>query len=136
MWEKRKLNKILAYSFLLLILFILQSSILSWANVFNQSIDLVFAFVIAVAMFEGIEFGSVFGFVSGVFVDIFSKTIGFHALFYMIFGFVVALITIYVIRCNFKTFITILPCSVFFSRLSAIFLIFNVGKRQHKIFFA
>lgn len=117
--------EILIYFILLFLAFILQTS--NIYSVYNlPSASLVLALVLVVSFFENYWFSSLFGLASGIIID--TVTVGgsgFHALVYMLTGFICSLILEVFLQNNFASFAVVSAPMIIFHMF--IEIIYNSG---------
>ncbi len=79
---------ILKIGLLLLGSLLLQVTLIARISVFGSRFDLLLAFVVCIALFKGVYYGEVVGFISGLFYDIFSGgPLGTHTFSMIIIGY-------------------------------------------------
>lgn len=107
MARKALINKHITYSIVLLVLFILQTcgNNMRFNSIFEP--DLILAFIVAAAMWEGEIFGFTYGLAGGILCDILGSRPGYFAFFYMILGYGVALMIRFLVINNIKSYFII-----------------------------
>lgn len=105
--KRYHLFDVLIYSVLLIIAFFLQStSLLFKYN--TPSPSLILTVVLVVSFYENYWFSAIFGLAGGIMLDIIStNNSGFHALVYMLTGFICSLILEAFLQNNFAAFVVI-----------------------------
>lgn len=90
--DKRKyfFNKWVGYGAVLIVLFVLNTTILDWIKIFSIKPNLIIVFVVCVAIFENYLTGGVLGLFAGLFCDVLSsKAIGPATIILLLCGFAI-----------------------------------------------
>ncbi len=93
--------RILILTFLLLIELIIESTILPFIKIGGAALNLVLITIVSIGLIYGKTQGMVLGLIAGLFHDIlFGRVLGFHALSYMLIGYLMGIISERVYRDN------------------------------------
>ncbi len=104
---------------LLLVLFVLQSSVFCHLTINGATPDLLISLVVLIALFRGSNEGMTYGFFAGLLLDVFfSSFIGFNALHYMFVGFLCGLFKDYTIAFDLRIPALLIVVSKFIVLLS------------------
>jgi rod shape-determining protein MreD len=136
--DKKKyfFNKWVAYGTILIVLYVINTTIIDWIKIFSIKPNLIVALVVCVAVFENYLTGGVFGLFAGYFCDVLSaKAIGPGTLCLMLCGFAIGYLCSVLLQ---KSMINALWLTIVTSFVynTGLYLIFYASFNAYEIFLA